>query len=166
MIVSWKPSFARICYLNKTLYWLRNYFNVHSINWHRKMSRLVVSGTSVTKDSWKSQLLNEPTQRSWILQALGTILVFASLILSLLSAAPLIWTPRVFMRHGVFQRENGRVVGMWNHQGTSAPLDPPLASGLFSRSVCVYQVLAFTCSCMTHVLGVRMPRSRNLVSSE
>lgn len=104
-------------------------------------------------------------QRSWILGALGTVLLFGSLVLSLLSTAPLTWTQRVLMRHRVFQRKNGRVVGVGNHQGTSALLDLPLAGGLFSQSVYIYQVVAFTCSCITHVPDVRIPRSGNFEPS-
>ena len=84
---------------------------------------------------------------------LEAVLVFASLVLSLLSTAPLTWTQKVVTKLGVLQRENGRGGGLGTTKAPQLILIPhwPL-------------VYPFTCSCITHVPGVRVPWSRNLSS--
>lgn len=131
----------RFYYLNKTPDWLRNYFNFHRITWQRKMCILLVSGASVTGDSWSHSLRRSKSQDHgpWGLVGESPCLLLQSLLF-----CPLLLDTESLKEAWSPPEGNGSRTGVGNNQDSSAHPNSSLASGLP-----LYLVLSHPCAWRT-----------------
>lgn len=102
---------------NKTTDRLRNYFNFYKTAWKERYMvcrflGLQSSGIPGSHSSWMSK-----SQGHGLWGLLRVVLMSAFSVLSPLpSTAPLTWTQKVLIRHGVLHKQNGGRVGVGNKQ--------------------------------------------------